>query len=602
MSSHTTDTELNERVLKYPSNTILSTNQQEKWTIEYKYTKLPETFDGRKQWAGLKDKIYQQGSCGSCWAFATCEMFADRYYILTGGKVNVQLSPVTLLLCSQDGGINPQFAYKGEMEANSGANTPNTLNNLQNSKDVKQRECFGNTIENALIYLLLFGACTIECVPYAFDFASQFPKKFSQVYANLPHDTRQQLDIGMSDHSLFNKPISSLDYVSAGQGGGGVGAGTAPWKKYDFTNFKSDAILPTCGQLMSSNADMCTNYNRGANAADGLQGTPSRFYRISMYYDVVRETLAKTNEAIRQDIFKWGPVVSVMELYSDFYIGDAKTGIYKWNGKGSPVAAHAIEIIGWGTEIDPVLGKADYWIVKNSWGKEWGDDGCFKIVRGVNECKIEENVMAALPDFFSPTLTVGFMVPGMAPDVTFKKKKPNKQYKNFFNVTMTTNAKRWIDGTYGVKQSQTVSTNEPSEYPFGGKEIHQGDYLRAASISAWMRTSMDFGMYRPTYWMDKLLQIKPNFDFIHNFSGGIVPETGITRRAMLINTGLDFTPPIKITDVSFPPNFHAGAVKIKQYREKQPIFISDYIFILMSSLATVVLFFSIILKFKKQTI
>ena len=52
--------------------------------------------------------------------------------------------------------------------------------------------------------------------------------------------------------------------------------------------------------------------------------------------------------------------------------------------KGSP---HAVQAIGWGQ--DEVTG-IPYWIVKNSWGPNWGENGFAKIQQG--QCGIDQGV------------------------------------------------------------------------------------------------------------------------------------------------------------------------------------------------------------------
>lgn len=40
---------------------------------------------------------------------------------------------------------------------------------------------------------------------------------------------------------------------------------------------------------------------------------------------------------------------------------------------------HAVSIVGWNYGMAGTLGKVQYWIVRNSWGTDWGEDGYFRI-------------------------------------------------------------------------------------------------------------------------------------------------------------------------------------------------------------------------------
>ena len=68
-----------------------------------------------------------------------------------------------------------------------------------------------------------------------------------------------------------------------------------------------------------------------------------------------------------------------------------KSGIYR-HVSGSYLGGHAIRIVGWGVE-----NNEKYWIIANSWNPSWGENGYFRILRGVNECGIESQGNAGEP-------------------------------------------------------------------------------------------------------------------------------------------------------------------------------------------------------------
>jgi C1A family cysteine protease len=53
-----------------------------------------------------------------------------------------------------------------------------------------------------------------------------------------------------------------------------------------------------------------------------------------------------------------------------------------------PEHGHMVAVVGYGTED----GK-DYWLIKNSWGKDWGNDGYMKMIRGKGACGIGQEIV-----------------------------------------------------------------------------------------------------------------------------------------------------------------------------------------------------------------
>ena len=103
-------------------------------------------------------------------------------------------------------------------------------------------------------------------------------------------------------------------------------------------------------------------------------------------------SLSGNEESLKKVLVNIGPVVVYIQVTESFY--NYNKGIY-WEQK-CPSSCnqinHAVVLVGYGTDTTSYKTPVDYWIVKNSWGKQWGDSGYIRMIRGYkgmnNNCNI----------------------------------------------------------------------------------------------------------------------------------------------------------------------------------------------------------------------
>jgi len=64
-----------------------------------------------------------------------------------------------------------------------------------------------------------------------------------------------------------------------------------------------------------------------------------------------------------------------------------KSGVYQ--GCTTKQQDHSVLVVGYGTDAASGL---DYWLVKNSWGPNWGENGYFRLKMGSDECGMESDI------------------------------------------------------------------------------------------------------------------------------------------------------------------------------------------------------------------
>lgn len=94
----------------------------------------------------------------------------------------------------------------------------------------------------------------------------------------------------------------------------------------------------------------------------------TKVVQIDGYYEVTKNDEKVLQKSVSDQIIS----VSIKANSTEFKL--YTSGIF--NGKCGDELDHSINIIGYGSEDN-----VDYWLVRNSWGTEWGEDGYIRIIR-----------------------------------------------------------------------------------------------------------------------------------------------------------------------------------------------------------------------------
>jgi len=198
------------------------------------------------------------------------------------------------------------------------------------------------------------------------------------------------------------KPISTQDLLTCCGFMCGMGCnGGYPSGAWDFMN--TDGLVT--GNEYQNNQwcspyfdDKCEHHTTGKYRPCGAtKATPKcnttcangATYKNDKIFFEEGYSIDDDEESLQTELMTNGPLEVAFTVYEDFMT--YKSGVYQ-HVTGSPLGGHAVKMVGWGVEN----GKK-YWMIANSWNEDWGFNGYFKILRGVDECGIESEGIGALP-------------------------------------------------------------------------------------------------------------------------------------------------------------------------------------------------------------
>lgn len=335
---------------------------------------IQASLDWRSYAGNFMTVVKNQGACGSCWAFSTVGVMEAMYNIEQGIH---EVQP--LISGEKNNSLEREAGFSGQ-----GIN----LYEKMMDSDLKYRGLFSPDTDYS---------SRPKMTPPAYGIGMVFPQislynwiinhnlRAFDLYQTAPNFSLEQMDyysqdepeVSRQDASLFDgrdiqalalPDFSEQDLVSC-SGAGSCATGGSPAGALNYimtTGIVTEDCFPYTAQ--DDPCSLCVDY------LDKISSIASWGYVTQLTVD----------EAAVIAALQDGPLVGYMEVYSDFssYTG----GIYAPVPSATPVGEHGIVIVGYNDD-----GVDRYWICKNSWGTNWGDNGYFNIRMG--ECMVGKYVI-----------------------------------------------------------------------------------------------------------------------------------------------------------------------------------------------------------------
>jgi len=135
------------------------------------------------------------------------------------------------------------------------------------------------------------------------------------------------------------------------------------------------------------NGQTCSAMNVCRNCNPGEACFVPDEYRV---FGVEEYDLVNGEDNMMQEIYQRGPIACSIAVPQS--LDDYTGGVY-CDDSGDVHTVHEVSIVGWGETED----GDKYWNVRNSWGTQWGEQGFFRVCKGVNNIAIESSCAWGTP-------------------------------------------------------------------------------------------------------------------------------------------------------------------------------------------------------------